>query len=205
MASTEWFLLCLQINAPNQDFSHEKGDALYTMELTVGFEKVRHSAHTSSLHTRSPPVAGNFAGGCCCAHGRITGQSHGNSWPKVSSCMHAVWLQCFEYTPCCTTLNLSYRFPRKTQPCLILRICVPQLSFRKLRELHAVTDEQDDAQAQDFVETRLTDQVNHVKIVSGRHQKDCCADFKHCCSGIQAFCQRCNAKSGTGWLRYREC
>ena len=34
-----------------------------------------------------------------------------------------------------------------------------QLSFRKLRELHAVTDEEDDAQAQDFVETRLTDQV----------------------------------------------
>jgi hypothetical protein len=34
-----------------------------------------------------------------------------------------------------------------------------QLSFRKLRELHGVTDEADDAQAQDFVETRLTDQV----------------------------------------------
>lgn len=34
-----------------------------------------------------------------------------------------------------------------------------QLSFRKLRELHGITDEQDDAQAQDFVETRLTDQV----------------------------------------------
>jgi hypothetical protein len=34
-----------------------------------------------------------------------------------------------------------------------------QLSFRKLRELHGVTDENDDAQAQDFVETRLTDQV----------------------------------------------
>ena len=34
-----------------------------------------------------------------------------------------------------------------------------QLSFRKLRELHAVTDESDDAQAQDFVESRLTDQV----------------------------------------------
>lgn len=67
------------INPPQQDFTHEKGDALYTMELTVGFEK---------------------------------------------------------------------------------------LSFRKLRELHAVTDDADDAQAQDFVETRLTDQVNHVKIVA---------------------------------------
>lgn len=67
------------INAPQQDFSHDKGDVLYTLELTLGFEK---------------------------------------------------------------------------------------LSFRKLRELHAVTDEEDDAQAQDFVESRLTDQVNHVKIVA---------------------------------------
>jgi ferritin heavy chain len=67
------------INPPQMDYKHKKGDALYSMELTVGFEK---------------------------------------------------------------------------------------LSFRKLRELHAVTDEEDDAQAQDFVETRLTDQVNHVKIVA---------------------------------------
>jgi hypothetical protein len=42
---------------------------------------------------------------------------------------------------------------------LTLPFSKPQLSFRKLRELHAVTDEEDDAQAQDFVETRLTDQV----------------------------------------------
>lgn len=67
------------IHPPQSDFNHERGDALYSMELTVGFEK---------------------------------------------------------------------------------------LSFRKLRELHGITDEQDDAQAQDFVETRLTDQVNHVKIVA---------------------------------------
>jgi ferritin heavy chain len=67
------------INAPVQQFAHEKGDGLYTLELSLGFEK---------------------------------------------------------------------------------------LSFRKLRELHAVTDENDDAQAQDFVESRLTDQVNHVKIVA---------------------------------------
>mmetsp|Transcript_7768 Transcript_7768/g.22978 ORF Transcript_7768/g.22978 Transcript_7768/m.22978 type:complete len:285 (-) Transcript_7768:420-1274(-) len=67
------------INAPQCDYGHDKGDALYALELTLGFEK---------------------------------------------------------------------------------------LSFRKLRELHAVTDEADDAQAQDFVETRLTDQVQHVKIVA---------------------------------------
>ena len=68
--------------------------------------------------------------------------------------------------------HLSGRFPRKMQPGLTFRACLPQLSFRKLRELHAVTDEQDDAQAQDFVETRLTDQVNHIKIVSGAHQQE---------------------------------
>jgi ferritin heavy chain len=67
------------INAPSQNFAHEKGDGLYTLELSLGFEK---------------------------------------------------------------------------------------LSFRKLRELHGVTDDNDDAQAQDFVESRLTDQVNHVKIVA---------------------------------------
>lgn len=67
------------INSPNGDYGHEKGDGLYALELTLGFEK---------------------------------------------------------------------------------------LSFRKLRELHAVTDEADDAQAQDFVESRLTDQVQHVKVVA---------------------------------------
>ena len=29
------------INPPQMDYKHEKGDALYSMELTVGFEKVR--------------------------------------------------------------------------------------------------------------------------------------------------------------------
>ncbi len=42
-----------------------------------------------------------------------------------------------------------------------------QLSFRKLRELHGVTDESDDAQAQDFVESRLTDQVLRPFIAVG--------------------------------------
>jgi len=67
------------INAPNCDYGHDKGDGLYALELTLGFEK---------------------------------------------------------------------------------------LSFRKLREVHAVTENADDAQAQDFIETRLTDQVQHVKIVA---------------------------------------
>jgi hypothetical protein len=29
------------INPPQMDYKHDKGDALYSMELTVGFEKVR--------------------------------------------------------------------------------------------------------------------------------------------------------------------
>ena len=29
------------INSPQGDYAHEKGDALYTLELTLGFEKVR--------------------------------------------------------------------------------------------------------------------------------------------------------------------
>ena len=29
------------ITPPQMDYKHEKGDALYSMELTVGFEKVR--------------------------------------------------------------------------------------------------------------------------------------------------------------------
>lgn len=67
------------INAPNCDYGHAKGDGLYALELTLGFEK---------------------------------------------------------------------------------------LSFRKLREVHAVTENADDAQAQDFIEGRLTDQVQHVKVVA---------------------------------------
>lgn len=29
------------INSPQGDYAHEKGDALYALELTLGFEKVR--------------------------------------------------------------------------------------------------------------------------------------------------------------------
>lgn len=30
------------INSPQGDYAHDKGDALYALELTLGFEKVRH-------------------------------------------------------------------------------------------------------------------------------------------------------------------
>ena len=41
------------INPPQMDYKHEKGDALYSMELTVGFEKVRQQQYRS-LPTSQP-------------------------------------------------------------------------------------------------------------------------------------------------------